>query len=673
PPLLEKLPHLAQSDPSPIVRLYIASAAQRIPLDQRWPILEALVAHSEDAADHNLPLMYWYAAEPAVGANTERAIALARRAAIPLIREFIARRLTNAATAVAGSDPSRVDTKPLAALASLLAESDDAAMQKDVIAGMTDGLKGWPSVASPKGWDAVYAKLGSAGDANLAARVQELSVVFGEERAMASLRQTVGDTSASPGERRKAIEALVGAKDAKLVTLLQQGVADPAIRTAALRGLAAYDDPASPEAILKSYASYDTPTKVDALNTLASRIPYAQALRGAIDKNVIPKSDVTAAILRQLTSLESDEVRNWVSSTFGSVRTTPDEKLKEIARLQKVLRGSATNNADPAHGRAIFAKTCVQCHTLFDVGGKVGPDLTGSNRADPEYVTSNIIDPGAVIGKDYLVSVMKLKDKRVLSGIVKAEDAGAVTLVTESETLTIPRADITLLKVQNGISMMPEGLIAGMSNDDFRDLAVYLRSPRQVSMLATTQNTAGIFNGKDLTGWSGDKSVWSVESGEIVGKTATGLKKNAFLVSDLTAGDFRLTLEVKLTPNEANSGIQFRSEAIAGEVKGYQADAGAGWWGKLYEEHGRALLWDKPGDQHVKVGEWNTYEIVAVGSRIMTALNGKKCVDLDDPKGAKRGTFALQVHSGGPTEVRFRNLKLEVNPKPELTTVSRIQ
>jgi putative heme-binding domain-containing protein len=312
----------------------------------------------------------------------------------------------------------------------------------------------------------------------------------------------------------------------------------------------------------------------------------------------------------------------------------------------------------------------MQCHTLFDTGGKVGPDLTGSNRADPDYFATNVVDPGAIVGKDYLVSVVKLKDRRVLSGIVKAEDASSVTLVTETETLTIPRGDITLLKQQNGISMMPEGLISAMTPDDIRALAVYLRSPRQVPMLATAANAASFFNGKDLTGWSSvDMSVWSVENGEIVGKTATGLKKNNFLASSMIGTDFRLTLKVKLTPNEANSGVQFRSEVAEGVAKGYQADIGAGWWGKLYEEHGRELLWKESGEQYVKPNDWNTYEIVAVGDRIMTALNGHKCVDFTDPQGGRRGIFALQVHAGGPTEVHFKDFKLEVSPaKAELAT-----
>jgi hypothetical protein len=90
------LNELAASDPSSIVRLYLASALQRLPIDDRWDILTALVQHAEDASDHNLPLMYWYAAEPAVGQHPTQAITLLKKCRIPIVREFIARRLATA-------------------------------------------------------------------------------------------------------------------------------------------------------------------------------------------------------------------------------------------------------------------------------------------------------------------------------------------------------------------------------------------------------------------------------------------------------------------------------------------------------------------------------------------------------------------------------------------------
>ncbi len=69
-------------------------------------------------------------------------------------------------------------------------------------------------------------------------------------------------------------------------------------------------------------------------------------------------------------------------------------------------------------------------------------------------------------------------------------------------------------------------------------------------------------------------------------------------------------------------------------------------------------FWDKSGEAHVKNGDWNEYEIIAVGSRVQTFINGQSCVDMDDPLGARRGVIALQLHSGGATEVRFKDLKL---------------
>jgi hypothetical protein len=179
-----------------------------------------------------------------------------------------------------------------------------------------------------------------------------------------------------------------------------------------------------------------------------------------------------------------------------------------------------------------------------------------------------------------------------------------------------------------------------------------------------------VFNGKDLTGWDGDPKIWSVKDGAIVGKH-DGLNHNDFLKSKFAAGDFRLTLKVKLVDNNRNSGIQFRSERFGEhEMKGYQADMGAGWWGKLYEESARGLLVKEGGEKFVKVGDWNEYEIVAVGDHVLMALNGHKVVDFKDPKGMKKGIFALQVHSDEkPTEAHFKDLRLELNPKAELETV----
>lgn len=373
--------------------------------------------------------------------------------------------------------------------------------------------------------------------------------------------------------------------------------------------------------------------------------------------------------MRTLSNLDDPTINAWIAQSWGSVRATADDKKKEITRLKGVLTEEALAKADAHNGRALFTKTCAQCHTLYNVGAKIGPDLTGSNRADVNYLLENIVDPSAVIGKDYLLWMIHMKDGRAIDGIIKAQTDDAVTVATTTEMLTLVRPEIERMKVST-VSMMPEGLLSGMSEKEVRDLVAYLRSPSQVAMLATPDTVKFFFDGKSLAFWDVDPALWHVENGEIVGHTDKGIKHNNFAFSQLDLGDFRLTAELKLTPDSANSGIQFHSQPRAdGEAIGPQADVGKGWWGKLYEESARGLLEKEGGEKFVKPNEWNTYEVLAVGDHVRLAINGHLCCDLRDPAISKHGQTGLQIHAGGPTDVRYRNFDIELSPKDEMKTV----
>ncbi len=185
----------------------------------------------------------------------------------------------------------------------------------------------------------------------------------------------------------------------------------------------------------------------------------------------------------------------------------------------------------------------------------------------------------------------------------------------------------------------------------------------------TPRTDQSFFNGKDLKGWNGDDAYWSVKNGAIVGHSDEPVTGNKFIWSEVPVGDFHLSVDVKLMPAKRNAGIQFRSVSIneRGQAKGYQADAGGGVWGKLYHEHGRRKLdWNDRGLEAVKHGDWNRYEVLAVGDRIWTALNGKLCVAIKDPKGERSGQIAFQIHGGLPQTVHYRNPTLTHNPPVEL-------
>ena len=131
----------------------------------------------------------------------------------------------------------------------------------------------------------------------------------------------------------------------------------------------------------------------------------------------------------------------------------------------------------------MFTKTCAQCHTLFDAGGKVGPNLTGSNRGDLDYILQNIVDPNAVIPNEYRSWNVETKDDRSLTGIVTKQDEKSVTVVTANEVLVLPRNEIKTLQ-QSELSMMPEGLLQSLTDQEIRDLLYYLSRPGQVPLPA---------------------------------------------------------------------------------------------------------------------------------------------------------------------------------------------
>jgi putative membrane-bound dehydrogenase-like protein len=661
PATLAKLAKLAESDRSPVVRLYLASAADRLSFDQRTAIVRQLVAHSEDSDDHNLPLMYWYAAEPLVEWKPAEAAAVLDRARVPLVRQYLARRLAQFASPEA-----------LAVLVNRLRQ-EKLAGQKELLQQITIGVQGKRQLPMPEGWSEVYERMLKSSDAEVTSLATAIALTFGDKRAFGRLEQTLTDAKSRTEVRQEALSALVKERDPNLPPMLHRLLNDAAMRRPALRALAAYSDSRTPEIVLKAYAGLTPDEKRDALATLVSRAEYADALLRAIGDDRVARTDLSGELVRQIRNLKNKELDKQIKKVWGSVNDTPQERQKLIEHY-KALAAKPGPTADVMLGRALYAKTCQQCHTLFGVGGKVGPDITGSNRANLDYIVSNLVDPSALIGKDYQATVIQTTDGRTLTGIVRNETQDSLQLALANETVTVLKSDIDARELSPK-SMMPDDQLKPMSDHEFRSLVAYLASPAQTPMLATADNLPLFFNGRDLTGWHGKDGLWSVENGEIVGKT-TGLARNEFLISDLAAGDFRLTLEVKLVANEGNSGVQFRSEELdsdlndSGEVKGYQADVGAGWWGKLYEEHGRGLIWDRSGEAHVKPGEWNKYEIVANGSQVRTRINGKLCVDLDDQAGRQRGIFAFQLHSGGATEVRFRNLKIELLPPPAATAAA---
>ncbi len=357
---------MAREDRSAVVRLYLAAALQRIDLPLRWGIAEELLMHAEDADDHNLPKLIWLGVEPLVAPEPGRALERAGRGAIPLVARFVARRL--------------VDSEAPAALEALVSGIAAAPrMQVSLLEGMRDGLEGRVELAVPAGWPAVYERLRRS-DTRIAGLAEAVAQQFGDTEAARRSLATVQSRAAPLEERRTALRTLTGQRRPELARDLPSLLDDPSLRVDGIRAIAAYDDPALGKLLLDRYGTFNAAEKGEAVQTLASRPRYGRLLTDALANGGVPRSDIPPHASRQLLRV----VGTRFVEVWGPVERSATED-KAYARYRRLLNENAMRTADVQNGRAVFQRTCASCHTLYGEGGTIGPDITGSNRANLEY------------------------------------------------------------------------------------------------------------------------------------------------------------------------------------------------------------------------------------------------------------------------------------------------
>jgi len=283
--------------------------------------------------------------------------------------------------------------------------------------------------------------------------------------------------------RRRALASLAERRTpglaADLLALLDEHGSD--LRGQAIRALAGYADAAIPEAILTHYARLSAPEREDAVGTLITRREWASALLEAVRARTVSKLDLTPAVVRQIQAFNDAKLTAALDALHADVTSTAGNKNALIAKYKGLLASNEHSPADAGRGRAVFSRLCQQCHRMFDAGGDVGPDLTGSDRANADYILENVLDPSATVGRDFTVSTIATTDGRLISGILREQSPASVTIQTTTERIVIPREDIEQYKPSN-VSMMPEGQLERLTPEEIRDLFSYLASKQQVPM-----------------------------------------------------------------------------------------------------------------------------------------------------------------------------------------------
>ncbi|WP_169973252.1 PVC-type heme-binding CxxCH protein [Tautonia rosea] len=467
---VDALTRLADQDRSGLVLTFIASSLQTIPTDRRWPLALAIASRSEFAEDPVLPLMLWYGIEPVVPDHPDRAVELAAQFPFGPLARFVARRLMVAAA----NDPQRV-----APILRHTARSDDPALQLAILSGVNDALQGLRRVDPPPGWNAIVDGPGTSRNPELRRLVLALSVVFGDGRALEELRVIALNPEADLSARRDAMENLVRSRADNLLGLLGGLLSDRNLSRDAVRGLSTLNDPSAVELVLDRFTRLPPEARQEAISSLASRPEAAGRLLDAVEAGRIDRGDVSAFLVRQLRTLEDQGITDRVTKLWPEYRPISEQARVRIEALQQTMTPERLASADPARGRILFSQSCAQCHILFDEGSKVGPELTGAQRSELSYLLENLVDPNATLDDDYRMTIFALADGRIINGMIAEQTDRTVTIQTPSDRIIVP-ADEIEEKRTSELSLMPEGLLDPLEEQEIADLLRYLQSPAQV-------------------------------------------------------------------------------------------------------------------------------------------------------------------------------------------------
>lgn len=468
----ETLLKLAQTDPSPTVRLALASALPNLNAETAWEVGSALAMRAEDKNDRFLPKMIWFGLARVIeesgrlspkvapgsvfGKNRplwERALALAEKTPMPSLADSI--------RWFAGKSAEGRE-----ALVKTLKTTRDLQM-------LAFSLKDEARVEMPKTWPQVRSDLSDQSDL-----VRQVSALFGDKTVLAEMRAVLADASKSLPQRRAAFDLLKRTGDTEATPIFAKLLDEPAFTAAVIPLLSRSSDPQTAAALMQRFEKLDAAIRGVVLGVLTSRAELAKPLMEAVKAGAFDKAHLTALQIRQMRNLNHTEINTLLDATWGKVNESSAAAKAGIAKLKKAYESAPLWAFNAKSGEQTFQQLCAVCHAMNGVGGKLGPDLAGSWRNGLDYFLENIIDPNAVVGDNFQLHVLTKKDGSVVSGIVEQETDTAITARTVTESVVIAKADLKD-RQKTPVSLMPAGLLEALPERKAIELLKYLLSKRE--------------------------------------------------------------------------------------------------------------------------------------------------------------------------------------------------
>ncbi|GAA4423197.1 PVC-type heme-binding CxxCH protein [Bremerella cremea] len=444
----------------------LASTAKRLPGPLGLAIAQQLAARDELADDPHIPLLTWWAIESHADESSLSMNAAAELAATKIGGTIILPRLAQRLAA-------EEDEASLTRLAELLRSISDNALQQKLLVAINSAFQGRKIEHFPDALrDAILASAHGKSDAQLA-----LLVRAGQKEAEQTVLQTIQNPKTASAQRLKWIQLLgqIGSTSAREPLLkVALGTDTSENRVAAIAGLGSFDSPEDTQQLLARYPPEGSDVRRAIIDLATARPSNASLLLDAIESGQVPRSDVAVDLVENLKLHGDPKLNERISKLWGATRATPAELTARLDQTTTILK---TGEGHAEAGKVLFTKRCGTCHKLFGEGAAIGPELTGYERTNLDFMLLSVVDPSAAIREEYTNYRVLTEDGRVLSGFLVDQDDKTITLKNaENPAMVIPREQIEAGPLALEKSLMPDRLLDDLSAAEIRDLFAYLQS-----------------------------------------------------------------------------------------------------------------------------------------------------------------------------------------------------
>jgi putative membrane-bound dehydrogenase-like protein len=473
--LLSLLTERAKVETDCRVRSQLACTAKRLPAAAALAIVKGLATHTEDAADPFIPLLIWWAIERHCDDGRRLVLDWMQDEALwkqAIFREAVVPRLARRFASTGRTDEFQ------ACAAVLDIAGKYGAFDAALTAAEADLL---PMANTPEPIRPILDRL-RAQTPQRRSSVQ-FGMKFHQDWAIQAANEAIVDANTPLTDRKLLLESMCRSlkeNGLEMACAVLQSDRQSELHQTAVAALRPFADPSVGEVLLQR-GIMTAKIRPRCIELLAARPTFAGLLLDAVEQNRLKPADVPNQDLQRIAAFNDFKLNQRMEKIWGKIG--PESSGEKKARVHGIKVSLKLAKGDVHRGKELFKQHCGNCHHLFGDGAKIGPELTGTDRKNLDFLLTSMVDPSAVIRKEFMSHLVATTDGRTINGLIAEASPTALTLIdSKAQKIVVPQNDVEMMK-PSPTSLMPERLLDTLDAQAVRDLVAYLQSdpPRPIA------------------------------------------------------------------------------------------------------------------------------------------------------------------------------------------------